>query len=286
MTPTALADMLSDGRVSAASGRLFRGVAPQTAHAGGGYLVLGTGVPEIDAALPKGGLKTGATHEWFAPPIDGPETARGHWYPPLTILAHLATKAGAGSDSAAGLLVWVGRRCWPMPAALGGAAERSLFVDPDCDDARFWAIDQALRCPGVGAVIADASRLDMAGSRRLQLAAEAGGTVALLARPSHERGVISAAETRWMVRPESAKHRTQNVNEGGSDFRFALCALRFSLELLRCKGASLGAERRRWVVECVPEVGRETCALRVPADVERGPGEEAGTEERRALRIA
>ncbi|MEX2217978.1 MAG: hypothetical protein WD749_04395 [Phycisphaerales bacterium] len=169
-----------------------------------------------------------------------------------------------------------------MPAALiamgGGLAGRSLFVDPDCDDARFWAIDQSLRCEGVAAVVADASRLDMGGSRRLQLAAEAGGTIGLLARPSCERGVISAAETRWMVRPSGeSEQRTTNsehpdLGRRRPDVRCPLFAVRLSLELLRCKGGSLSASGRRWVVEW-REVGRDACALCASADVGHGPGE-------------
>src|SRR5213593_936074 len=116
MTPSALTDMLSDGRLGAASGRPFRGATPQPVHASCGYPALPTGVPEIDAVLPRGGLKAGATHEWFAPPL-GPENGRGPWYPPLTLMAYLAARAeGREPGAPAGLLVWVGRRCWPMPA--------------------------------------------------------------------------------------------------------------------------------------------------------------------------
>ncbi|MFO0874641.1 MAG: hypothetical protein U0575_11820 [Phycisphaerales bacterium] len=68
-------------------------------------------------------------------------------------------------------------------------------------DARLWAIDLALRCTGVALVVADGRGLDMAATRRLQLAAEAGQTVGLLARAPDERATLSAAATRWLVRP-------------------------------------------------------------------------------------
>jgi protein ImuA len=154
-----------------------------------------------------------------------------------------------------------------MPLTLGPLLERSVFVDPDCDAARFWAVDQALRCAGVGVVVADAMRLDMAGSRRLQLAAEHGGVTALLLRPAWERGVISAAETRWIVRPTPPP--PSSVAE-----RLA----RWELELVRCKGASLGSQGLRWTVEV-----SDACALRVPADVVDRPGE---AEKAAGLRIA
>ncbi|NNF43958.1 MAG: hypothetical protein HKO59_08580 [Phycisphaerales bacterium] len=78
---------------------------------------------------------------------------------------------------------------------------RSLFVDPTSDADRLWTIDLALRCPAVSVVVADGRGLTMAASRRLQLAAEAGGTIGLIARPPEERTMPSSAATRWWVGP-------------------------------------------------------------------------------------
>src|SRR5690606_1330400 len=83
--------------------------------------------------------------------------------------------------------------------------ERSLFIDAPDRASRLWAIDLALRSPAVGAVVADGSGLDMASTRRLRLAARAsgggGGGFCLLLRPGSERKALSAAQTRWVVRP-------------------------------------------------------------------------------------
>ncbi|MEZ6015570.1 MAG: hypothetical protein R3F49_10680 [Planctomycetota bacterium] len=48
-------------------------------------------------------------------------------------------------------------------------------------------------------MVADASGFDMAATRRLALAANTGEALALLARPPHEAGALSAAATRWQV---------------------------------------------------------------------------------------
>ena len=231
-----------------------------------------TGVEAIDRTLPGGGLRAGATHEWFGSTLDpqGEGQARrgGEWVPPLGVILEIA-KSGPGRHTPGkeeGLVLFIGRRCWPMPGAIGALRDRALFLDPDCDAARFWSIDQALRCAGVSAVIADATRLDMAGSRRLQLAAEAGGATAFLLRPPWERPVISASETRWAVMPEAPPIAGERRP-------------RWRLELLRCKGAPLASQASGgggWVVELVQEVGRET--VRVPADVVGGSGEKAGVE--------
>ena len=50
-------------------------------------------------------------------------------------------------------------------------------------DARLWALEEALRSPGLTAVLAEVDRLTLTQSRRLQLAAEAKGVTAFLLRP-------------------------------------------------------------------------------------------------------
>jgi hypothetical protein len=96
---------------------------------------------------------------------------------------------------------------------------RSIFIDPPDDASRVWAIDLALRSSAADVVIADGSKLKMAESRRLQLAAARGRALGLLARPSWEGAELSAAATRWRVR------RTPSPSH----------APRWIVELLRCK---------------------------------------------------
>jgi hypothetical protein len=126
------------------------------------------------------------------------------------------------SFSRAGSVVWVGRRCWPhvrlwerlngvfsgLPEAIPGflpgkspGAGRSFFVDVVSDADRLWAMDLALRCRSVAVVVGDGSGLDMASSRRLQLAAQFGGGLGLIVRPRSELSELSAASTRWLVEP-------------------------------------------------------------------------------------
>ncbi|MEM1186548.1 MAG: hypothetical protein AAGI53_16285 [Planctomycetota bacterium] len=106
-----------------------------------------------------------------------------------------------------------------------------MFVDPASHDERVWATDVASRCPGAAAVIADGAGIAMAESRRLQLAAAAGRTPTLMARPASERGEISAARTRWLVEPTADDARAHT----------------WTVELLRCKGRQPN-DARRWTV--------------------------------------
>ncbi|MHC4786742.1 MAG: ImuA family protein, partial [Planctomycetota bacterium] len=181
-----------------------------------------------------GGTGPGGTHSWCVPPKGvhewfGVAHAAHNWAPPLGILLHLALRSLEGSP---GCVVWIGRRCWPYPHVLNGAGlRRSIFVDPPDGASRLWTIDLAARCPGVAAVVADGSGLDMAATRRLQLSAEAGSALVLCARPPNEVDRLSAAATRWRVRCAPATGR----------------APRWIVELLRCKGVQPESEVLRTV---------------------------------------
>ena len=224
-----------------------------TAGNGGGNApqnALPTGWSGIDSLLPGGGLSRGALHEWFGvmgSSHQAPEKTRSlaHWIPPVSVLMHLAARMCGPShrDSTAPppVIVWIGRRVWPYGHALQhistGIFDASICVDARSADQRFWALDVALRTPGV-AVVADASAMPLAVSRRLQLAAEEsardGGVLALLARPPWEESELSVASTRWRVRSALA----------------TADAPRWTIELARCKGSQAYASHAEpWTVE-------------------------------------
>lgn len=175
----------------------------------------------------------GAVHEWFG--LADSDVLP--WVPPLAILVDLVRRNL--EQSGRRRVVWIGRRCWPYVPCLDGDGRllrESIFIDPPDDASRLWAIDLAARCPAAAAVVADGSRLDMAATRRLQLAAEAGSALVLCARPPRELKHLSAASTRWLVR--SALSTSRNP--------------RWVIEPLRCKGMMqvLSAPSgRRWTVE-------------------------------------
>lgn len=175
----------------------------------------------VDERLPGGGLARGAVHEWF-PAAEEQEDRRRGWRPPLGLLIHLARRAHAAADGAR--VVWIGSMVWPYPAALGGGGSsllsRCLFVRARTAAERLSAAVLVLRSPAVAAVVADGSGFDLTASRRLQLAAEAGSALCLAARPWWEGDCLSAAQTRWRVRPAPSSARAQ----------------RWIVELLRCKG--------------------------------------------------
>ena len=201
---------------------------------------LRTGWDPIDSEL-GGGLPQGVVHEWF--------TASN---PPLAFFIHLAAQA-IKNGNASGPVLWIGRNCWPYPHALVAAGhplllQRSIFIDPPDNASRLWSIDQALRSREVAITIADARGMTMAHSRRLQLAAESGRALALLARPSSELDCLSASATRWLVQPMPSP----------------LFKPRWTVELLRCRGRLPAPDaQHRWALE----LDRATGRIGIPAVV-------------------
>ena len=89
-------------------------------------------------------------------------------------------------------------------AGLAGLAldlQRLVLVRPTRSVDALWVVEQALRTRGIGAVVCEFDRLSTTSFRRLQLAAETGGTLGILLRPESAQHQPSWAEYRILVRP-------------------------------------------------------------------------------------
>lgn len=110
----------------------------------------------------------------------------------------------------------------PLPAGLPeGVAERLHLLRPTSEVDLLWSVEEALRARPVGLVIAEPQKpLSLTAGRRLQLAAEAGGTTGLML--IHDGAGCNAAETRWHCEamagpPDSTLHRwSLNKNKKGT----------------------------------------------------------------------
>ncbi|MET0923005.1 MAG: DNA repair protein [Xanthobacteraceae bacterium] len=165
------------------------------------------GIPPIDAAL-GGGLGTGALHEIAAARETEIAAASGF---ALALAACRRREArgvaqNAGTGAAA---VWIaedlslaenGAPYGPGLDEAGIAPERLIMVTAPRAHDVLWAMEEALRCRAVGAVIGEirARGVDVVATRRLSLAAAAGNTLALLLRTAPDEEP-SAAATRWIV---------------------------------------------------------------------------------------
>jgi protein ImuA len=189
-------------------------------------LCIGTGVAEIDADLPWGGLPCGL-HEIAAP------------YSDIAKTAFAVSMIGRHS----GPILWcrlrrtifdTGDPYGPGIAALGLSPDQLILVEADKQTDLLWAMEEGAKTKGLGTVVVEGVMPDLTASRRLQLAAEAGGGLVFLLQSGRQVG-SSSALTRWFV--ESAP----SLPEAGGPGRPI-----WKLQLWRCRG---GGGPREWMVE-------------------------------------
>lgn len=179
--------------------------------------VLPLGLPQVDAVLPMGGLPFGAVHE-----LSGTGALRFG----LLLLARLdAAVLWCRTRQQGGQLPY-----GPALQQAGLATERLLFAFADRQQDLLWTMEEGLRTGAVGAVLSEPREtVDLTVSRRLQLAAETGGSIGLVVddRPGRQRGPLapSALYSRWRVAPAPT-----GKNEHAA----------WRLELLRCRGGARG----------------------------------------------
>ncbi|KQQ50081.1 damage-inducible mutagenesis protein [Rhizobium sp. Leaf311] len=154
------------------------------------------GVSAIDAVLPGGGLARGALHEFAgggAGTVDGAAAA--------LFVAGVAARTK-------GKIVWCLTRpdlFFPALVQAGLDANRVIFVESDREEDVLASMEEALSFGGLGAVVGEVVRLPMLASRRLQLAAEKKGSLALVVRrwrrqaEANDFGQPTASMTRWRV---------------------------------------------------------------------------------------
>jgi len=162
-----------------------------------GLETVATGFPSLDRLLPAGGVRRGSLVEWLAGGDAGGAVSLA-----FAVACRLADPRWAEQSRAsqtwsfrASTIVVVdrGQRFYPPavmpwldaladPAGKGCGRPRLVVARPSRDDDELWTIDQALRCPGVAAVLAWPNRIHATAMRRWQLAARASGAVGLLVR--------------------------------------------------------------------------------------------------------
>ncbi|MDA8232278.1 MAG: hypothetical protein M0006_13145 [Magnetospirillum sp.] len=143
--------------------------------------------PEIDRALPGGGLALACLHQLVAADSAGTAFA-------ALIAGRLAERKGRP-------VLWapVAEDLYPPGlAAWGLVPERLIVVRAAAEAERLWVMEEALRCPDLACVVAEIAGLDLIAGRRLQLAAEAGRVTGLALHPPPTRAA-NAGTTRWRV---------------------------------------------------------------------------------------
>jgi protein ImuA len=218
--------------------------------ASGRHPALPFGVAAMDVALPGRGLRKGALHEVTGAGADEEDGAVAAAFA-AGILVRLE-----------GPVLWCGQRedlYGPALAGLGLTPGRLVVARTRNDGETLWAMEEALRCPDLAAVLGEVEGLPATAGRRLQLAAEGSGVMALALR----RWRTGAAAQRWRAAPSVALTRWRVTALPGAlePGEPGVGRPLWRVELLRCRGG-VPAE---WIVEGCDATGHVALPA-VPAD--------------------
>lgn len=205
--------------------------------------------------LPDRGFEWGTLIEWLSEG-DGHDAATLA----LVMSARLMEREGGA------LVVIDGNQEFYPPAAtgLGIPLERTVMVQPGNGREALWALEHSLRSRAVAVALGWVGGLNDRVYRRLQLAAEAGGSLGFLLRPASCRADPSWAEVRLLVQalPLASQGKRSMVQSSGRRLR---------VEVLHCRGGAGGGAVE---LELHDEAGHVRLAARLahPAPRSRASG--------------
>jgi len=186
------------------------------------------GLKQIESAFPNAVFPTGAIHEFLCMANEDHAASTGF------ISGLLKTLSADGSP-----MIWVSTSRYLFPPSLksfGIEPDKIIFIDLKKENDVLWATEEALKCNGLAAVIAEIDDLSFTQSRRLQLAVEQSKVTGFILRKNEERMTASPCAARWKIKPLP----TASIDE--------LPGLGFptwSVELLKVKNGKPG----KWTVE-------------------------------------
>lgn len=233
---------------------------------GEGGRTLPFGIDAVDGHLPDGGLPLGCLHAVAA---QDPGAGTGF---AAALLARLATPRTPA--------LWIlrGRDLYaPGLAAYGLTPDRLVAVRAVRPVDALWAMEEALRCSTLSAVLGELEGLDLTASRRLQLAAESSGVTGFLLDVSagavasggrnrlaagrlvegRRAEGLSAAVTRWRLDAAPSLDGEEDAVPRPAGGPPGLGKPRWSVALDRCRGGRPGHWTLSWDGEGWRDAGKE-----------------------------
>lgn len=143
----------------------------------------------------------------------------------------------------------------PAVTAFGMPPDRIVFVDVARERDVLWATEEALKCGGLAAVVAELQDMDFAQSRRLQLAVEKSRVTGLILRSNPRFVGSTACAARWHIRPQPSV-----LADGLPGVGFP----RWEVELLKVRNGNPGCWQLEWSEARFVPVMPETRVNRTP----------------------
>ena len=177
----------------------LQGFKPASNHA------IDVGLGPLKQAFPNATFPLGAMHEFLSERSEDLAATSGFL---AGLLSHVMGDHG--------IILWISASRTLFPPALknyGLQPDRCIFIDLKTESAVRWAMDEALKCSALAAVVGEMKELDFTASRRLQLAVEKSQVTGFGLRHAVRTRNTTACVSRWKIdrnfgRPPSNWHRT------------------------------------------------------------------------------
>lgn len=189
---------------------------------------LDAGLGLVKNAFPNATFPLGVIHEFIS---NIPEENAASCGFVAGIIAALMRNGGA--------LIWISASRTIFPPALrsfGISPGRIIFIDLKKEKEVLWAMEEALKCKGLSAVVGEIQELNFTASRRLQLAVEQSRVTGFVLRRNPRSINTTACLTRWQIRAAQSELAGDMPGVGFP---------RWDVELLKVRNGTPG----RWQIE-------------------------------------
>lgn len=155
------------------------------------------GLGLMDASFPNHSFPTGAVHEFIS---NDPESAAATTGFIAGLLGKLMGEYG--------VCLWIGMHPIVFATALktfGVEPHRVIFIDLAKEKDVIWAVEEALKCESLAAVVGELREITFTESRRLQLAVERSRVTGFLHRNNPRVVNTLACVSRWLITPMASR---------------------------------------------------------------------------------
>lgn len=187
------------------------------------------GLGPVTAAFPNAVFPTGAIHEFLSDAMEHAAATGGF------IASLLGTLMRQG-----GVCIWISASRMLFPPALktfGVEPDQVVFVDLKREKDVLWAMEEALKCEGLAAVIGEIREINLTASRRFQLAVEQSRVTGFVLRHQPRDLNAIACVARWRITPVASEVEDGMPGVGHPGW---------NVELLRVRNGRPGVWQLQW----------------------------------------
>jgi protein ImuA len=187
------------------------------------------GLGRVTAAFPNATFPTGVIHEFVSAAAEYTAATAGF----IGGLLNALMQGG-------GACIWISTCRTLFPPALktfGIEPERLIFVDLKREKDVLWAMEEALKCEGLAAVIGEVKEVSFTASRRLQLAVEQSRVTGFIIRRESTAFNTTACVSRWRITPLASEPEDGMPGVGYP---------RWNVELLKIRNGKPGIWQMEW----------------------------------------